>query len=472
MYLLKNKIIRNFSVLSGTNILIQLIGIISSIRMARQLEPAGYGLMNLVTTQAGLFGMIAAFGLRLVIIRNIARRRSDARYYYRMITKIRLFTTIIAIIIAIGYNILSSEKSLSFSLQIAVLISIIIVSTWDSIETVAFGLEKMEASGIINLVFSITWVIALYSTPDRYCTVTTLLYISILNQAIKTLVYFLWFKINTLTYYMNNNSITSFEYKSLIKQSIPYFILAIFTAIQNQIPILFLQFNSTIEQIGIFSLGSRVLSPLQFFLFTLLTALFPMFSRLANENKELFVIRVKSLLNILVTIGCLGCIGFYLFSDDVVYLLYGEDYSDSAKMILIQCWYTVFFIIFSVIGTVLSAFDKQNLLATLSVIYAIIATPIFFFGSKYGATGLSWAFLTAALMNMTYHWIVFRKHLEGYISFIYSAALFTPLVLLISLSTFLTINLSLFFKIVMMVVLCALSGLFLYKFEYKKIIIS
>ena len=154
MILLQNRIIRNFSVLTGTNILIQLFGIISSIRMARQLEPEGYGLLNLVYTQAALFSIIATFGLRLVVIRNIARKKSTAGHYYTMMNRLRLFTILIAIVIAISYNFLASEKSLSAFLQIAVLISIIIVTTWDSIETVAFGLEKMESSGIINLIFS------------------------------------------------------------------------------------------------------------------------------------------------------------------------------------------------------------------------------------------------------------------------------------------------------------------------------
>jgi O-antigen/teichoic acid export membrane protein len=460
--ILKNKIVRNFSVLTGSNILIQIIGIVSSIRMARQLDPDGYGLLNLVQTQSVLFGIIAAFGLRLVIIRSIARDNFSARYYFIVSNNIRIFTTFIAIGVAVVYNLFDSENSLSTFLLFAVIFIIVFQTFWNSIETVSFGLERMVSSGIINFFFSVTWVIALYLTPDRYCTVLNLLSISIANQGVKTVVYYLWFNRTVLKEYDKVFNINRSDYKELLRQGTPYFILAIFTAIQIQVPILFLQFNSSLAEIGIFSLGNRILSPLQFVMFTLLTALFPMFSKLALENKKLFIKRIKSLINILVSVGILGCIMFYLFSRDIVLLLYGEKFIESANVILIQSWYIIYFIIFSIIGTVLSSFDKQNTLATLSIVYGVISLPIFFYGTKFGAIGLAWAFIIAAIVNMSYHWIIFRKLLSGHISLLYTAIIFLPLILLTLISSSVIIEISIYIKIIISILLCSSVGFFLY----------
>src|SRR5665647_3387940 len=107
--LLSNKIIKNFSVLTGTNILIQFLTILSSIRIARLLQPKGYGFYNLMMVQAGIFSIIAAYGLKLVIIRYVARNKSDSKYVFHISNQIRLVTTLFAVLGLLAFNILVSK---------------------------------------------------------------------------------------------------------------------------------------------------------------------------------------------------------------------------------------------------------------------------------------------------------------------------------------------------------------------------
>lgn len=468
--LLNSKFSRNFSILTSANLIIQVLSIISSIRLARQLQPEGYGLFNLVNVQASIFSIIAAYGLRIVVIRHIARSREDARKLFTISSRIRLLTTFIAVVTAIGYNLLlSSDQSLAGSALFVLAILIVFQTFWDTIESISFGFEKMEATGIINLVFTAIWVCEVYLIPTVHFSVTVLLYVFVFNQAAKSLVYYIWLHKSILYQQSKPAHISTDAYKDVIRQSNYYFVLAVFTAVQNQIPILFLQFNSTIDQIGIFNLGYRILSPLQMVLNMLLTALFPMFSRLAIDNKDVFVSRVRSLLNIIVLFGIWGCICFALFCKDVVLLLYGSAYLTSANVILIQCWFTVIFAIFCLIGTVLSAHDKQKLLATLSIIYGIVATPIFFFGTRFGAIGLAWCFVVAALVNMTYHWVIFRKVLLNKISYTYSILVFGSIGVLSWATSAYPIDWPLTVRVGAAILLSILAFGYLYKVEYKKI---
>jgi O-antigen/teichoic acid export membrane protein len=113
MKILQNKVFKNFSVLAGANLIIQVLSILSSIRLARQLQPDGYGLFNLINVQASIFGIIAAYGLRVVVIRHVARLKEDARRIFQLTNHIRAFTTIIAITAALVYNSVLSDHSLS-----------------------------------------------------------------------------------------------------------------------------------------------------------------------------------------------------------------------------------------------------------------------------------------------------------------------------------------------------------------------
>jgi O-antigen/teichoic acid export membrane protein len=416
--LLSNKIIKNFSVLTGANIIINLLSILTSIRLARVLQPEGYGLYNLMLVQGSLFSIVAAFGLHMVIIRYVARNRTESRNVFRLSLQIRIATTICAVVLLFIYNIFINKVSLTLFFLVLLSLYIVFLTFWDSIQNIAFGNDRMEATGILNLLYNCVWVIAVYTIPKAYFNIDVLLTTFISIQMLKTFSYYIWLK-NKIFAKIQHFINPELNYRFIITQSKYFFILAVFSTFQNQIPVLILNQNSTLEQVGIFNLGYRILTPFHMVLNMALTSVYPYFSRLAIEDRELFVRRIKNLINLMIVVGIWGCICFSLFSKEVVLLLYGNAYLDSARMILIQCWFTLLYAILCTIGTVLSSLDRQRLLSLLSVISAVIATVTYYFGTKYGAIGLSWAFVISAYISIAYHWVVFRKLLAPHITVSY-----------------------------------------------------
>lgn len=467
--LLSHRIIKNFSILTVSNILIQFLSILSSIRLARLLQPEGYGLYNLVLVQAQIFSIIAAYGLKWVIVRYVARNKSDSRYVFNISNKIRLFTTLLSIVCLLTYNIFIAEDSLGTVLLFFIALILIFQSFWDSIESIAFGNERMEGSGYINLLFTGLWVVAVYLIPKVNFNVNVILAVYISIQILKTFSYHLWLKkkiLKTITIDIQ----PEVKYKFFIVQSGYFFVLAVFSTLQSQVPILLLDYNSTIDQIGIFNLGNRILSPMNMVLGMLLTSIYPSLSRLAFENKELFAKRIKSLINLLVIFGIWACICFTLFSREVILLLYGKEYIDSAKVILIQCWFSLLYAIFSTIGTVLMSFDKQRVMAILSIIYGTLALPVFYLGSRYGAIGLAWSYVIAAYIHMTYHWIVFKNLLSPYLTYSYTIKLFSVIILATIGSLFVPFEYSLVLKIILGISVTLITGLYLRMRELKKLL--
>jgi PST family polysaccharide transporter len=437
--------------------------------LARQLQPEGYGIFNLISLQASIFSIIACYGLRLVVIRHIARNKGDARRAFVISSQIRLVTTTVALILVFLYNMAYGQQSLTGALVVGVMFLILFQTFWDTTESIFFGFEKMQTSGIINLIFTFVWIAEIYIIPNGYFNVETLTFAYLINQGLKSLLYYFWMRRSIFKKMPYTTSTNYLEHVDFIKQSNFFFVLAIFSSIQNQMPILLLQFNSTVDQIGLFNLGNRILSPLQMMLNLLLASLFPMLSRLAIDNKPLFAIRVKSLMNIIIFSGILGSVLFALFSNDIVYLLYGDAYKTSAKVILIQCWFTVLFAIFCTIGSVLSALDKQKLLSQFSIIYATTAFPIFLIGAKYGAIGLAWAFVIAAFINMTYHWVIFRNLLDKNISIFYSLMLFFTIGILCLYTGIYMVEISLYIRLIQCLFLLSLFIFYIFKIELKNL---
>jgi len=453
----KNNILKNFSVLTGTNLIIQVLSVLSSIRLARLLQPEGYGRLNYVLVQASLFGIIASFGVRLVVIRTIARNKNSTLEIFKASNKVRLIATTIAILCVAIYNLYIVNPSVSAFLLFSIIALLVFNNAWDALESVAFGFEKMEASGAINLGFMVLYLITIYVIPPGYFTVNTMVTVLVSQQVLKTLTYYVWLKRKILV-----NVKRDFEHITVslvLNQSTYYFILAIFTAVQNQLPVLFLKTNASYGQIGLFNIGYRILMPLQMVLDVLLTALFPRFSMLAVTDKAKFAKNIKLLLNVLVFTGIICCTGFTLFSKNVVLTLYGNKYNTSISVIIIQCWFNVLYSIFCVIGTVLSSLDKQRQLALLSAIHALISIPIFLFGSRYGAIGLSYAFVAAAILSMTYHWVILKKLLVNEITWKYTFTLFFILFSVMAASILFPTTYPLWIKIVLFIVLLGTASL-------------
>ena len=467
--LLSNQIVKNFSVLTGTNIVIQFLSVLSSIRLARLLQPDGYGLYNLLMVQSSIFSIIAFFGLSLVIIRYVARNKSESKYIFNVSNKIRIVSTLLAILCLLIYNILISKDSLTPLLIFLISSLVIFQSFWDSIQSIAFGNERMESAGYINLICTVFWVISVYTIPKANFNLNLLLIAYVIFQVIKTISYYFWLKKKILENNQNVINNPDINIKSIIRQSNYFFILAIFSTIQTQVPVLLLNQNSTLDQVGIFNLGNRILSPMQMTLGMALTSIYPSLFRLAFKNKEFFAIKIRKLLNFLVIIGVWACICFTLFNREVVLMLYGNAYLGSAKVILIQCWVTLLFSLFSTIGTVLSSYDKQRMLAILSVIHGTIAFPIFYIGSKYGAIGLAWASLISAYINMTYHWIIFRKLLSPNLTFSYSFKLFSLIVLASISSLFMPFEYNFIIKIALGLSVTIITGYLLIQKILKRI---
>lgn len=463
------RIFRNFSVLTISNLITQLLSVLSSIRLARLLQPDGYGFFNLFLVQASFFSIVAYFGLRLVSIRHLSRKKEDSKIVFQTINKIRLVTTALALVGLIIYNFWINEVVISSWLLFLLSLLIISMSIWDSIESIAFGNERMETTGYISVVFTLIWVASVYIIPRINFNVRVLFTLYVMIQIVKTIWFYFWIKKRILDFIPTNNYSESYI-KSFIQQSKYFFILSIFTAISNQVPILLLNFQSTLDQVGLFNLGFRILLPLQTVLLTALTALYPSLSRMSMIDFELFVKRVKNLINILVIIGIWGCLCFTLFSKEVILLLYGDAYITTARMIVIQCWYTLLFGIFCTIGTVLNSFDKQKLASFLSIIYGILSFPLYFLGAKYGALGLSWAFVISAVINMIYHWIVFKKLLHPYISLRYSFSLFIVILFFISISLIVPFDFNFIIKVLIGALLTVAIIYYLVNSEFVKVI--
>lgn len=457
----KNVFLKNFSVLTVSSILTQFLTMIIGIKIARILSPYNFGLYNLLQLHVIIFTVIATLGIRRVIIRNIARDKTNIEGLLKSSLALRFVGILLAtIVFGIYYYYFSSYDLLLFGL---VLLSILMMVSFDHFDSLAFGLEKMELSGFVNLLSTIIWILVILFIPDAYLELKTIFIIFTLYTILKSLLFFIIFRVKiNYTLRLNTPVHKSNRVSKVVNDSLPFYYLDLFTLLSMQIPILFLEYRSGTEEIGYFNIASKVLLPITLIVNTALSAIFPILARLYSQNFARFITTVRLMFVAICLLGITGAFAVTLFREEIVVLLYGEKYLSSSLVLSYQCWYVAFFSLVCLIGTILGAIDRQKELGYLSFLCTLIQVPVLWYGSKFGAQYLSAAFLVATVINLMLHFYVINNYVKEKISF----SFYFKISILMAVGYFLSLQISpemnLEYKFLFFIISLILGSVFLY----------
>ena len=408
--LVRSRFARNWSCLVASSLVCQGLGMLSTIRIARELAPAGYGRYNLTQTLAGLGVVLAELGLRNVVIRETARRPERSGELLLISGLLRGAALAVAAGGILAYGRLS-ESGVSLAFGAAAMGMMIGQSAWDLLEYIAFGHERMEYSAGINLAGSAIWMFAVWGAPRAWLTAAHVSLGYALLQSGKALAYGL--AVRRAGYARGGARRASWRASAtwLAGQGMPFYWLTLLTAASNQLPVLFLNHRSGAAQVGLYHLGWRLTNPLQMLVLAALSALYPGLSQAGAADAGRFMRSVERALVGITLLGVAGAAAISLLRQEVVLLLFGPAYRATADAMAYQCWYTELLSVYSLIGTALAARDRQKWLAGLCTCYTALATPILWWGAGRGAAGLALAIVAGAVLNMGYHWEVFQRRL-------------------------------------------------------------
>ncbi len=269
----RSQFARNWSYLVFSNLGVQALGMLATIRIARVLAPAGYGQYNVVQTTAGLAAVVLSLGYRNVIIRECARHPEHSG---RILGVASVGRALMLLVVSAGLLLYqqNSRAGLTASLSLAAIGLLVGLSAWELFESVAFGHERMEYSAGVNLAGSLLWVVAAWAVPAHWLTPV---HVSLGFAGLQLLKATAYGVVAYRASYMRG-AVPKGQWsmaRSLHVQSLPFYWLALVTAATGQLPILFLAERSGTAEVGLYNVGYRLISPLQMALTTALMALYP-----------------------------------------------------------------------------------------------------------------------------------------------------------------------------------------------------
>lgn len=389
---------RNFSVLTFCNFLIHFVNLFTNMFLARAFGPEGFGQYGVLITWSSVLQVIASLGVDQVVIRAVARDHDNSLLYFKISSFARLFGFALTAIAFILYCIYTNE--LGLPVCALVLLNTFLLIIWSCIQSIAFGMQRMEYTGLINAVGSFILLVTYFLLPSHKVTVLIVFILLVVSQLLKNI----WYYYNSKKEYIfrrNNEKVVSFvNVKDMIKESSPFFILSVFGLLTSQLPVLFLSKNAGNIEVAYFNTANKLMIPFTMIIGTLFSALYPKLVSDKKSNLKDFYETARKTLLFICFIGIISCLAISFYRNDVVLLLYGEEYRNTGMVMLTQCWHVVYFGILSLFGTLYAVMGKDKLLAALSIGNSIVWTPLIWIMSLDGAVAMSYGFVIGSIINV------------------------------------------------------------------------
>ncbi|MGZ4159226.1 MAG: lipid II flippase MurJ, partial [Neobacillus sp.] len=187
-----------------------------------------------------------------------------------------------------------------------------------------------------------------------------------------------------------------------------------------------------------------------------MSALFPNISSLWVNDPQKFERFLSKGIQFFMVSALLLCFIFTLFAGEVITLLFKKSYAPVIQVAQLQIWYVFLLGVNSLIGTIWGATNNERKFIKSTFINVLIAAPLLYWGSKYGAFGLSFGYVVSFALFEIYLWRDFKKSIN--IKIEYDKLLWVIAICLFLVSNYVLNNVNIIIKsLAAVAIICSLS---------------
>lgn len=350
-----------------------------TILLARILGVEDYGQLAFALSFATLFTITANFGLSSLTIREVARDNTLAQKYINNISMIKILLSIITLIlIFITLQFLEKDNNLNFLVYLFG-IYIIINNFTEFFNSIFRAFEKMEYEAyskilkiIVLFCFGLLFLYLEYSS----------LYIA-LSYVLASLVGFICsFIILKNTTGKINLDIDFKLWKKIFKNSWPFALSIAFATIYFSIDSVMIGIILDNQKLGYYTVAYSLITGFYFLPIILSHVYFPKLSQSFKNKNHNTKEYIKGFNSRLIIIGIPLTLILFIFSKQIINILYGPAYSNSLIIFqILICALILKFFTFPY-GLILSALNQEKkkvLIQFITIIFNIILNIILIF---------------------------------------------------------------------------------------------
>jgi O-antigen/teichoic acid export membrane protein len=382
--------------------------------VARHLGTNNYGVLLLLLSYAALFSPISNLGLRPYSVREIAASRERALEIVEDMLVLRFSLALLAVVIAVVYLVFVNHQipPLLIALLIAQLIFNALAGCF--IDGLC-GLESMKsvatAMGTSGILVQLACVIAVVLKVDLVGVVSAYTLGSISMFGIS------WYLFHKLAGGFTLQSLRRHHWTH-VQNSWTFFLQNLVGTIRQRIDVVLINSLLGPHAAGIYGSAQTLIQRLDPVYDGIATALFPRAANLhggsTSELREL----VRGAFKIVLVISTPIAVGLYGVADDVIALIFGTQYEDSAAVLKILALSVPLAFCYGVMFEILRATRQERLVLQFSAVASVMSVCYMVIGIKFfGILGASVAFVLGLVTLVIPATVAYWRKLGSPVSF-------------------------------------------------------
>ncbi len=183
------------------------------------------------------------------------------------------------------------------------------------------------------------------------------------------------------------------------------------------------------SQLGLYSVPRNLVLQLQFMVNPIITRVgFPLIAQVQNDVVRVGSIYLKTM-NMTASTNAPLYVGIAVFAPEIVTIMLGDGWQASAPLLRVLAAWGFFRSTMNPVGSLLLGMGRADLSLKWNLALLLILPPVMWFGSQYGAAGLTWALLGLYISLFVPGWFFLIRPLCRVSLFNFSVATLRPLVL-------------------------------------------
>ena len=291
--------------------------------IARSLTKVEFGAYNLVLTLIFIGGMIVNFGMENVIIREVARNRSQARLYFsNSIFLGFIFSLISWPMMMILAHILKYGPEVIFLMSFGG-VTFIFMGFGQIASAVIKGHERMDVFAAVSVCYSIVALGLNMVALWYWSTVASLVVVLFVTEALKatTFVAIVHRYFVQIRWQLNRGIIIQ-----ILKLSVPFALLMAFGVLLHRTDMLMLGWLKPLDEVAIYGMAARFTDFLSLISGSLIGALYPTLSAKMNATREEQWSLIKESMAVFAICGFGASILLIVLAEPIILMLFGSPY--------------------------------------------------------------------------------------------------------------------------------------------------
>jgi O-antigen/teichoic acid export membrane protein len=390
-----HRIVKNTGVLVVSQIGASLLALIYGIYTPRYLGPESFGVLSFAIAFTAIFSVFTELGFSSLIVREIAKDKSQTSKYLGNIALIKLFLTVITFgLIALTVNLLGYPEQ---TIKVVYLLGLSVVckafsGMFDSTSQAHERLEYNSIGLILNNSLMLGGI--LFAISQRF-NVVGFAFVYFFSSAV-SLAYS--FSICVWKFAKPKLEIDWIFWKSIIKEALPFGLTTIFVTNFQWISSVMLSAKGD-AAVGWYSAAYRLAFIPLLIPATFMTAVYPVMSNFSKNSLGNLKFSLEKSFKYLTTLGIPIGVGTTLLAQRFILTVFKAEYTNSIIILQILIWASVFIFMDNAFASMLNSTNKQAIITktmgfclVFNVVLNLILIP------KYGIVGAS---ITTVLTQFT-----------------------------------------------------------------------